>query len=178
MAKKLLLHICCAHCAAYPVEYFRGLGCEVSGLFYNPNIHPFTEHENRKTAVVSLSQIQDFPLVIPDGYDMPEYFRLVAGNEKDRCRYCFDLRLSRTAKEAKGRGFDAFSTTLLISRHADHAMLKATGERLAAEYGVEFHYVDFRKRFSDSHHIAKPYNLYKQQYCGCVYSEWERYREQ
>jgi hypothetical protein len=99
----------------------------------------------------------------------------VVGHEAERCRHCFRLRLSKTAETAKEMGFDAFTTTLLISPHQKHDLLKEIGEELGREKGVGFLYADLRKRYSDSRHITKPMNLYRQQYCGCVYSEWERY---
>jgi predicted adenine nucleotide alpha hydrolase (AANH) superfamily ATPase len=175
---KVLVHICCAHCAAYTVEHWRKEGCEAAGFWYNPNIHPFTEHNLRLEGVKALAAKLKFPLIIAPGYDVVEYFRRVAGNEADRCRHCFDLRLSKTAAAVLENGFDAFTTTLLISPHQKHEIIKETGERVAGEQGVAFLYADLRKRYSDSRHITKPLDLYRQQYCGCIYSEWERYRDQ
>jgi predicted adenine nucleotide alpha hydrolase (AANH) superfamily ATPase len=175
--KKVLLHSCCAHCAAYTVSYWREQGCEVSALWYNPNIHPYTEHQHRLEAMHSLAEALDLPLMVSGGYDMPEYFRRVAGHEDERCRHCFNLRLSKTAEVAKDKGFDAFTTTLLISPHQKHDLIREVGNNIAKEIGVEFLYADLRKRYSDSRHITKPMELYRQQYCGCIYSEWERYSE-
>jgi predicted adenine nucleotide alpha hydrolase (AANH) superfamily ATPase len=172
---KLLIHSCCAHCAAYTVEYWRGQGYDVSALWYNPNIHPYTEHQHRLEAMRSLAEKMNLPLIVAEGYDMIDYFREVAGHEAERCRYCFRLRLSKTAEIAKEKGFDAFTTTLLISPQQKHELIKEVGDRIAKETGIEFLYADLRKRYSDSRHITKPLDLYRQQYCGCVYSEWERY---
>jgi predicted adenine nucleotide alpha hydrolase (AANH) superfamily ATPase len=175
--KKLLIHSCCAHCAAYTVEYWREQGYDASAFWYNPNIHPYTEHRHRLEAMQSLAKTMSLPLIIAEGYDIIEYFRGVVGHEADRCRYCFRLRLSKTAEIAKEKGFDAFTTTLLISPQQKHELIKEIGEELAKETGVEFFYADLRKRYSDSRHITKPLDLYRQQYCGCVYSEWERYAD-
>jgi predicted adenine nucleotide alpha hydrolase (AANH) superfamily ATPase len=175
--RKVLLHSCCAHCAAYTVSYWREQGYEVSALWYNPNIHPYTEHQHRLEAMHSLAEELDLPLIISGGYDMPEYFRRVAGHEDERCQYCFRLRLSKTAEIAKEKGFDAFTTTLLISPHQKHDLIREVGNEVAGEKGVDFLYADLRKRYSDSRHITKPMELYRQQYCGCIYSEWERYTE-
>ncbi len=172
--KKALVHCCCAHCAAYTAEHWRQ-GYDVSGYWYNPNIHPYTEHQQRLESLKSLAQEIDLPLIIEGGYDFIEYFRRVAGHEAERCRYCFDLRLTKTAATARANGFDAFTTTLLISPHQKHDLLQEIGQTIAGEYGIEFLYADLRKRYSDSRHITKPLNLYRQQYCGCIYSEWERY---
>jgi predicted adenine nucleotide alpha hydrolase (AANH) superfamily ATPase len=182
---KVLIHVCCAHCAAYTVEYWRGQGYETAGFWYNPNIHPYMEHEQRLESMVKLAKEIDLPLIVSPDYDIIEYFRRVAGHEAERCGECFDLRLAKTAEIALEKGFDAFTTTLLISPHQKHDLIKEVGERVALRLvqgerrgkGVEFLYADLRKRYSDSRHITKPMDLYRQQYCGCVYSEWERYTQ-
>ena len=176
--KNVLVHICCAHCAAYTVEYWKGQGWEVSGYWYNPNIHPFMEHQQRFESTKTLAKEINLPLIIEPEYDMAEYFRRVAGNEQERCRHCFELRLTKIAEVAKANGYEAFTTTLLISPHQKHELIKEIGERVAGRKGVEFLYVDLRKRYSDSRHITKPMDLYRQQYCGCIYSEWERYTQE
>ena len=173
--KSVLIHSCCAHCAAYTVEYWRQQGCEVSALWYNPNIHPYLEHQHRLEAMQSLAQEIGLPLIIIEGYGIIDYFRQVAGHESERCQYCFRLRLSKTAEAARERGFDAFTTTLLISPQQKHDLLQEIGNELAGERGIAFLYADLRKRYSDSRRMTKPLNLHRQQYCGCVYSEWERY---
>ena len=174
--KSVLVHCCCAHCAAYTVDHWRQQGYEVSALWHNPNIHPFTEHQRRLEAMQSLAQEINLPLIIAEGYDMVEYFRRVVGHEARRCRYCFDLRLSKTAATAREMGFSAFTTTLLISPHQKHELIYEVGNELAAAAkGLEFLYADLRRHYSDSRHLTKPLNLHRQQYCGCVYSEWERH---
>jgi predicted adenine nucleotide alpha hydrolase (AANH) superfamily ATPase len=173
--KSVLIHCCCAHCAAYTVDHWRQQGYEVSALWYNPNIHPYTEHQHRLEAMKSLSQEMKLPLTVTDGYDMIEYFRRVAGHEAQRCQHCFRLRLAKTAETARQAGFGAFTTTLLISPHQKHDLLRGIGDKLAAEKGIEFLYADLRKRYSDSRHMTKGLNLYRQQHCGCIYSEWERH---
>lgn len=173
--KKLLIHSCCAHCAAYTAEYWRQQGYEVSAFWYNPNIHPYTEYQQRLEAMQSLAKTMSLPLIINEGYDIIDYFRQVVGHESERCQYCFRLRLSKTAETAKEKGFDAFTTTLLISPQQKHELIKEVGEELAKEKGTDFLYADLRKRYSDSRRMTKPLNLHRQQYCGCVYSEWERY---
>jgi len=170
-----LIHCCCAHCAAYTVDYWREQGCEVSAFWYNPNIHPYLEHQHRLEAMQSLAETMSLPLITAEGYDIIDYFRQVVGHEAERCRHCFKLRLSKTAETAKEMGFDAFTTTLLISPQQKHELIKEAGEELSKETGVDFLYADLRKRYSDSRHMTKPMDLYRQQYCGCVYSEWERY---
>lgn len=177
MADSILVHTCCAHCSAYTVEYWRSQGYIVSGFWYNPNIHPFTEHNLRFEAVKKLSETMDFPLIVAEGYDFKEYFRRAAGQEESRCGACFGLRLGTAARKARELGINAFTSSLLISPHQKHELAKEMGEKAAAENGVIFLYADLRKRYSDSRHITKPMELYRQQYCGCIYSEYERYSE-
>jgi predicted adenine nucleotide alpha hydrolase (AANH) superfamily ATPase len=176
--KKVLIHVCCAHCAAYTAEYWRGQRYDVGGFWYNPNIHPFTEHQQRLESMKSLAKETNLPLIISPDYDVVEYFRRVVGHETERCGYCFELRLTKTAKVAHSNGYDGFTTTLLISPHQKHELIKKVGEKVAKEKGIEFLYADLRKRYSDSRHITKPMNLYRQQYCGCLFSEWERYNQE
>lgn len=171
----LLIHGCCAHCTAYTAEYWQKQGYGVTILWYNPNIHPYQEHQARLEAMRAYTGQANLPLIVAEGYEMPEYFRRVAGHEVSRCQYCFDLRLSKTAEVGRERGFGAFTTSLLISPHQKHDLIKSTGEKLAQDRGISFLYADLRKRYSDSRHITKSMELYRQQYCGCVYSEWERY---
>jgi hypothetical protein len=173
--KKLLLHTCCGPCAIYCVNQLRGEGFDVSAYWYNPNIHPFTEHRLRLEAMLTLSQKMAFPLVKAYGYDMIDYLRAVAGNEGDRCCYCFTMRMRKTAQAAKEKGFDAFTTTLFISPYQKHELLKEICEAAATEHGVAFHYEDFRPGFRESHNLSHDMNLYHQKYCGCIYSEWERF---
>ncbi len=172
----LLLHCCCAHCAAYTVDYWRRQGYSVRGYWYNPNIHPYAEHQARLEAVESLAGQLDLPLVIADSYDVIEYYRRVAGDETGRCRHCFRLRLSKTAMAAREMGVGAFTTSLLISPHQQHDLLGSVGREVAGETGLDFAYADLRKRYSDSRRITKSRELYRQQYCGCLYSEGERYK--
>ena len=171
----VLVHCCCAHCAAYTIAHWRQQGYDVSAYWYNPNIHPYLEHQNRLEAMQSLAKELDVPLFIEEGYDVVDYFRQVSGNEADRCRYCFRMRLGKTADKAAELGIDAFTSTLLISPHQKHELLLEIGSEKAQETGVQFLYADLRKRYSDSRHITKPMELYRQQYCGCLYSEYERY---
>lgn len=171
----VLVHSCCAHCTAYTVEHWRRQGYELGALWYNPNIHPYMEHQQRLEAMQSLAKELGFSLIITEGYDIIEYFKRVTGHEAQRCRYCFQLRLQKTAETAVKLGFTAFTSSLLISPHQKHELLLEIGNSLAEEMGINFLYADLRKRYSDSRRITKPMALYRQQYCGCVYSEWERY---
>lgn len=175
--KKVLIHCCCAHCAAYTINHFKELGYDVTAYWYNPNIHPYTEHESRLNSMRELAEKLGVPLVAEEGYDMPEFLREVALDLDNRCSYCFNIRLEKCASFAVKHGFKGFTSTLLISPHQKHELLKEIGARLAGSKGVEFFYEDMRKRYSDSRCITKPMDLYRQTYCGCIYSEWERYKD-
>ena len=146
----VLIHCCCAHCAAYTVAYWRQNNYDVSGLWYNPNIHPYQEHQQRLESVKTLAGKLNLPLTVAGEYDFREYFRRIAGFESERCHHCFDLRLAKTAETAREQGFDAFTTTLLISPHQKHDLLREIGTQLAEETGVDFLYADLRQRYSDS----------------------------
>ena len=172
--KKLLVHCCCAHCTAYTINHWRSQDYEVTALWYNPNIYPYAEHQQRLKAMQSLARTMDFSLRVINGYDITKYFGNVVGDEANRCQHCCQLRLKKTAEAALGSGFNAFTTSLLISPHQKHDLLVKTGQQLAYETGISFLYADLRKRYSDSRHITKPLDLYRQQYCGCIYSERER----
>jgi len=177
MPDKLLVHTCCCHCAAYTLLFFKEQGFDITALWYNPNVHPFQEHEARFWGLIAITEKSGVPLMIAKGYDMPEFLRRVSGHEENRCAYCFEMRLGQTADFAIASGFNAFTTSLLISPWQKHELIREVGERIAAEKGIPFIYEDLRKHYSESRRITKPLGLYRQQYCGCIYSEWERYRE-
>lgn len=172
---KLLLHTCCAPCLIYPLERLREEGFEVTGLFYNPNIHPFSEYQNRKQAVEDFSRTVDIEIIYP-GYDPSDYFRAVNLKETnpERCSICWLLRLKETARLAKEKGYDFFSTTLLVSPYQDQAMLKKIGNDISKEEAINFYYEDFRPGFRKAHDKARAQGVYCQKYCGCIYSEIER----
>jgi len=173
--KRILLHTCCGPCATYTVKQLRDHGFEVTGFWYNPNVHPFTEHRNRLEAMRTTAQALSLPLIVAQGYDVIAYFRVVVGHEGDRCGDCFRLRLEKTAAVAEEKGLDAFTTTLLISPYQKHELLSQVGAKVAGELGIDFYYEDFRPGFHESHRMSRELNLYHQKYCGCIYSEWERY---
>jgi len=173
--QRLLLHICCAPCATYTVKHLRAEGWEVTGYWHNPNIHPYSEHEKRREALVSLAGELGLPILWEPGYDLLAFLRAVVGHERfgERCALCYALRLERLARTAQAQGFAAFSTTLLISPYQDQAVLHRVGEALGARYGVAFHFENLRRGFAEHHRLAEHYGLYRQRYCGCLFSEWE-----
>ena len=120
MSKKLAVHICCGPCAVYPIDEWAKEGYDVTGFWYNPNIHPFMEHQKRLESMQMLAKEMNLPLIIAEGYEMVDYFRAVVGHEGNRCPDCYRLRLSKTAQVAHQMSFDAFTTTLLISPYQNH----------------------------------------------------------
>ena len=174
----LLLHICCAPCMIYPLERLKEKGFEVTGFFYNPNIHPLVEYNNRKQAVEDLSKALDLEVIYPE-YRPEEFFRPISRNEASpgRCPICWELRLTMTVQAAKENNFDFFSTTLLVSPYQDQGLLRGIGEHLDEEENINFYYDDFRPGFRKAHDEAKSKGIYCQKYCGCMYSEKERCRK-
>jgi four helix bundle protein len=153
----------------------REKGQEVTGYFFNPNIHPYQEYQKRLDALRQYSQRVGLEVIYRDEYLLEEFLRNVSHRVRERCQFCYTFRLEATAREAKGRGFDAFSTTLLQSTHQNHAVIKETAERIAQEIGIRFYYEDFRQGWKRGVEVSKSLGLYRQQYCGCIYSEKERF---
>ena len=175
---KILLHICCANCAIYPLERMRESGQEVFGYFFNPNIHPYQEYQKRLDALRQYSEKIGLEVIYRDEYLLEEFLKNVSQRVEERCQFCYSFRLEAAAREAKRRGFDAFSTTLLQSTHQNHTLIKETAERIAQEVGIPFYYEDLRQGWRRGLEVSKSMGLYRQQYCGCIYSERDRYVKQ
>ena len=176
---KILLHICCAPCSIHPYRELKLKDTDsIAGFFYNPNIHPYTEYQKRKNAIKDYSGKTGFPVTIHK-YDTENFFKALSGNEKapGRCRICWRMRLEETASFAKENRFDAFTTTLLVSPYQDQDKLREIGVDISKKFGLEFLYKDFRNGFRFSQQEAKEKSLYRQKYCGCVFSEKERYKK-
>ncbi len=172
---KLLLHICCGPCSIYPLSQLRKEGIEVSGYFYNPNIHPYREFQQRIQGVRQFAGKSGLEVEIESGYGLTEYLREVVFHEQQRCILCYAMRLESAARQARGRGDDAFSTTLLYSKYQDHECIRKIGETMARKYQIDFYYQDFRTGWKEGIERAIEMDLYRQPYCGCIYSEQERY---
>ncbi len=216
---KILLHICCANCAIFPLERMKEKGNGVVGFFFNPNIHPYQEYQKRLDALKQYSEKVGLKVIYRDEYLLEEFLRnvshrvnpvrnssgalnpsgiilksdpaaaagpeglwarreqrsIISNGVKERCQYCYSVRLEATAREAKKNTFDGFSTTLLQSTHQNHDLIKETGERIGREIGIPFYYEDFRQGWKKGVEVSKAMGLYRQQYCGCIYSEKERF---
>ena len=172
---KALLHVCCANCAIYPIKTMREDGLEVMGFFYRHNIHPYTECLKRQEALEAYAEQINLKVIYQDGYDLEGFIRNVAFRESERCNYCYHDRLRSTALLAKRGKFDYFSSTLLYSKYQKHELIRSIGESIGKSVGVPFLYHDYRKGWKEGIECSKQMGLYRQHYCGCVYSEKERY---
>jgi epoxyqueuosine reductase len=176
-SKRMLLHACCGPCLIYPLESLRNRQETIIDIYYyNPNIHPLTEYINRLEAIGAYCTAMGVDLKLGD-YEPRTYFNEVNGNEARRCQLCYGLRLKATAKFAFENGYSSFSTTLTVSPYQDHEALLKVGEDSAKAFGVDFVYEDFRGGFREGQNKAKELGLYRQKYCGCIYSETERYEK-
>ena len=176
---KLLLHTCCAPCSTYVVDKLRKDGFDdITAYWYNINIHPFTEYKARLDAMKTYAEMINMPLVVNHNYGIREFTRSVIDNIDGRCVFCYESRLEETAKYAKEKGYDAFTTTLLVSPYQNHELIKELGEKIAEEYGLTFLYRDFRVGFRQGQAKARELGLYMQKYCGCIFSEEDRYSKQ
>lgn len=171
---KIVLHICCGVCAAGVVERLAYEGHRVSGLFFNPNIHPEEEYERRLEVARQVAQELDFPLVA-GLYTPEEWFKETSGLENEpeggkRCSVCFRLRLKKTYLYVLEQGADAFTTTLTVSPTKSAAVINQIGQEIG---GDNFLIRDFKKNdgFKRSIELAKKWGLYRQHYCGCIYSQ-------
>jgi predicted adenine nucleotide alpha hydrolase (AANH) superfamily ATPase len=191
---KILLHICCSNCALYPVKIIRADGHDFAGLWFNPNIHPYDEYKSRLDSLKNLSNEWKIDILYFEDFNPVDYFELfnitdtnlinnIGSNglnglnippSPERCKSCYRLRLEKTAEQAQKKGFDAFSSTLLISPYQDFEQIATIGQQLAEKYNVIFHLKDYRPYFSNAMALSKELGLYRQKYCGCIFSREER----
>ncbi len=172
---RILLHICCGPCATFPTRRLLDEEHEITGFFYNPNLHPYTEFIKRLEAVKKFAEQTGLKVIYHDEYDLRGFLRQVVYREDERCRFCYYMRLSRTAAVAKKGSFDAFTSTLLVSPHQKHELIKSVAEQVSREVGVPLYYEDFRQGYQEGCELSREYDLYRQSYCGCIFSEYERY---
>ena len=172
---KTLLHVCCAPCANMCIDTLRQDGQDLTAYWYNPSIHPFTEYRSRRNCLRDYAASIALPLVERDEYGLRPFVRAVAEDIDGRCVKCYEMRLFAAADYAARNGFDSFTSSLFISPYQNHALLKQVGEQAADLYHVRFQYRDFRPLFRQSQERARELGFYIQKYCGCVFSEQERY---
>ncbi|MFO7962397.1 MAG: epoxyqueuosine reductase QueH [Desulfobacterales bacterium] len=172
---KLLLHTCCAPCSIYPVDVLRSDGFDVMGFFYRHNIHPFSECLRRENELRAYSDRIGLKVIYEKHYDLEGFLRRAAFREAHRCGICYHHRLETTAGLAKRGKFDYFSSTLLYSKFQKHDAIAEIGETVGKAVGIRFYYRDFREGWKTGIEASKALNMYRQQYCGCIYSEKERF---
>ncbi|KPJ59762.1 MAG: hypothetical protein AMJ46_09710 [Latescibacteria bacterium DG_63] len=175
MAERILLHTCCAPCSTVPVPALADAGFEVVAFFFNPNIHPLVEFRNRLRSMEQFVSNNEIAAIFFRGYPLESFLRAQMSRLESRCEVCFELRLSATAERAKEEGIGVFSTTLLISPYQKRGLLEDVGKRVEKSTGVEFFCADWRPRYRESKTLAREQGLYLQKYCGCIFSERERY---
>ena len=174
----VLMHTCCAPCSLSCIDPFRAEGIEPVAFWYNPNIHPWKEYEARRDCLLTYAPTIEMQVIVDEDYGLRTFVEHVASDIDHRCTYCYQHRLEETARYAAEHGYEAFTSTLLASLYQDHDGIKAAAEKYARQYGVEFLYRDFRPNFRAGNQRARELGFYMQKYCGCVFSEQDRYQKQ
>ena len=180
--KSVLLHTCCGPCSSACIERLHN-DLDVTVYYYNPNIEPKEEYLKRKETQIGLLKELNIPYIDAD-YDNDNFREKVKGLETEpeggaRCPVCFKMRLDKTARVAKENNFDYFCTSLTVSPHKNSAIINLIGESVSKEVGVKYLYADFKKRegYKRSIELSREYNLYRQDYCGCLFSKGDRIEE-
>ena len=173
---KTLLHTCCAPCSVACIQMLRAEGIEPVSYWYNPNIHPYQEYKARRDTLMAYAPSVGVELIVQEDYGLREFCRAVADDIDHRCGKCYGLRLEQTARYAAAHGFEWFCTTLSISPMKDPIRINALGQELGEKYNVCFLPSEFRKKdgYKRSLQLSAEYGLYRQDYCGCVFSKQER----
>ncbi|PKL49834.1 MAG: hypothetical protein CVV37_07470 [Nitrospira bacterium HGW-Nitrospira-1] len=174
---KLLMHICCSNCSIYPFQSLLAKGIEVKGLWFNPNIHPCAEYAKRLESLEKLQGLRAFDVEYIDQYPLDEFLKAVVDQGTNRCAVCYAIRLDKTAETAHKMRLDGFTTSLLASPYQKFDIINKVGNEMAEKHGIAFYSEDFRKGWHISKTLSTELGLYKQKYCGCIYSEMERYRK-
>ena len=174
----VLMHTCCAPCSLSCIDPLRAEGIEPVAFWYNPNIHPWKEYEARRDCLLTYAPTIEMQVIVDEDYGLRTFVEHVASDIDHRCTYCYQHRLEGTARYAAEHGHEAFTSTLLASLYQDHDGIKAAAEKYARQYGVEFLYRDFRPNFRAGNQRARELGFYMQKYCGCVFSEQDRYQKQ
>ena len=173
---KLLMHTCCAPCSVYCIDSLRNEGIEPTLYWYNPNIHPYIEYKTRRDTLKEYAKMINVNAIFEENYGLDDFCKNVIGDLKNRCvNYCYRVRIEQTAKYAKDNGYDAITTTLFVSPYQRHEELKKIVEDIAKKYDLQFVYRDFRVGFREGQAKARELGLYMQKYCGCIFSEEDRY---
>ncbi len=169
--RDLLLHACCAPCAEYPVFDLQGQKIDTEVLYFNPNIHPKFEFDRRREQLEKLSELDGFVCHFSDDFRMDDWLEHKwEGQFASRCLMCYQIRMDYVAAFAKEKGFQRFSTSLLVSPYQNHDAIIASAELASQKYGIPFFYNDWRPHFREGQNMAREHGLYRQKYCGCIFS--------
>ncbi|MFH2138791.1 MAG: epoxyqueuosine reductase QueH [Candidatus Omnitrophota bacterium] len=174
--QRVLLHACCGPCLIYPLKKLQEEGLAVTIFFYNPNIQPREEYHKRKQTLRDYAAKQGAQALLEFGFD-EEVFPHIVGEDTlapMRCWKCWNMRLQKTADEAKEHGFDMFTSTLFGSPHQDISIMKEIADQVSKETGVGFYFNNFRSGFQEGVRISKELGMYRQNYCGCKFSLEEK----
>ncbi|MDP2168408.1 MAG: epoxyqueuosine reductase QueH [Thermodesulfovibrionales bacterium] len=171
---RLLLHMCCANCSLYPVKHLTAKGIALKGLWFNPNIHPEEEYGKRLDALKTLQTLWGLDIEYIDHYGLEDFLRSVEDKGEDRCAACYRMRLKKTASAAKEMGLDGFTTTLLVSPYQKFDLIAEAAREAEEEHSIPFYFEDMRPGWREGARLSKELGLYRQKYCGCIFSKKER----
>lgn len=175
----VLLHCCCAPCSLSCIDPLRAEDIEPTAFWYNPNIHPWKEYQARRDCLLDYAPAIGMEVRVREDYGLTEFVRNTACDLEARCQaYCYRVRMEAAARYAAEHGFPAFTTTLLASPYQNHDGIIRLGQEFSEQYGVEFLHRDFRPNFREGNRRARELGFYMQKYCGCIFSEADRYRKQ
>ncbi len=175
----IFLHVCCGPCSIAPVLRLKEQGHTVTGFFVNPNIHPLSEYLKRRDAMVQCAEQLNLKMLWNDEVWNVQTWTHIAANlqaqGQNRCSYCYESRFDICAQAAKAQGADVFSSSLLYSRYQNHQLIIDKAKEASIKHKINFYYDDFRQDWQKGIDISREFNLYRQNYCGCIYSEAERH---
>jgi predicted adenine nucleotide alpha hydrolase (AANH) superfamily ATPase len=174
---RILMHLCCANCALYPYRKLKADGMKIDALWFNPNIHPSQEYIARLGAVRELQELWKLDILYKDHYGLLEFIKSLGENTAPgvRCRICYRMRMEEAARSARELGMDAFTTSLLVSPFQKFEVLVEEAKRAEALFNIPFYLEDFRGGYREGVSVSKELGLYRQKYCGCIFSEMERF---
>ncbi len=190
---EILMHMCCGPCSCYPAKKLRAENFEPVGYFFNPNIHPYQEWRRRLRAAREFAEKIEMKLHVDNHYRLREFLAKVSNvvgaiDDEDtvkfsdgfhrRCKICYAWRLSEAARFAAENNFEVFTSTLFYSVHQNHELMKNIAEGVAKNFGVDFYYEDFREGWQEGIDLSLQLELYRQNYCGCIFSEEERFSKE
>lgn len=176
--EKCLMHTCCAPCSIYCIEKLEKENISFDLYWYNPNIHPYTEYEKRRDTLIDYANKLNIKLILNENNNFDEFIQIQSKDLSKRCEdVCYRIRLEETAKEASKLGYFSYTTTLLVSPYQNTEKIVEIGKEYAEKYNIKFLEKDFLLGFREGQNKARELKMYMQNYCGCIFSEFDRYRK-